>query len=108
MHENIYRQNASAEVDAAWVALGVDCMLSNDPSERRSDRTALTSDVFDTPDRAAVVPPDQAEQSGLASHHVQLSERYGGGYPANVEGLHHLHCLVILPMKYFQPLAPLL
>jgi len=23
-----------------------------------------------------------------------VSEKYGGGFPANVEGLHHLHCLV--------------
>lgn len=24
---------------------------------------------------------------------VQIKEKYGGGFPANVEGLHHLHCL---------------
>jgi hypothetical protein len=27
MHENIYRQSASPEVDAAWEALGIDCTL---------------------------------------------------------------------------------
>lgn len=25
LHENVYRQDAGAEVDAAWEALGVDC-----------------------------------------------------------------------------------
>lgn len=32
--------------------------------------------------------------SGLTSAHVQRSQKYGGGYFVNVEGLHHLHCLV--------------
>jgi len=45
-------------------------------------------------DRSAIVPPDQAEKSGLSADHVQLNSKYGGGFPANVEGLHHLHCLV--------------
>jgi hypothetical protein len=27
MHENIYRRPGSPEVDAAWEALGVDCMF---------------------------------------------------------------------------------
>lgn len=27
LKENIYRQGASPEVDAAWAALGVDCTL---------------------------------------------------------------------------------
>jgi hypothetical protein len=25
-----------------------------------------------------------------------VNQKYGGGYPANVEGLHHLHCLNLL------------
>ena len=46
------------------------------------------------PDRAIRVPAEEAEKSGLAADQVKISEKYGGGYPANVEGLHHLHCLV--------------
>jgi hypothetical protein len=47
-------------------------------------------------DRHIVVPESLAEKSGLSPKQVQISEKYGGGYPANVEGLHHLHCLVSL------------
>jgi hypothetical protein len=32
----------------------------------------------------------------LAADHVKIRSRYGGGYVANVEGLHHLHCLNLL------------
>ena len=45
-------------------------------------------------DRALRVPEEEAERSGLAKDQVKINSRYGGGYPANVEGLHHLHCLV--------------
>lgn len=47
-------------------------------------------------DRAAIVPPELAVASGLIESQVQVSDRYGGGFPANVEGLHHLHCLNLL------------
>jgi hypothetical protein len=45
-------------------------------------------------DRALRVPESEAQQSGLALDQVRIKKEYGGGYPANVEGLHHLHCLV--------------
>lgn len=45
-------------------------------------------------DRSVVIPADQAEKSGLLPDQVKISEKYGGGFPANVEGLHQLHCLV--------------
>lgn len=76
MKENIFRQNASPEVDAAWVSLGVDY-------------------------RVAIVPSDQAEKSGLLPSQVQVSEKHGGGFPANVEGLHHLHCLNLLRQSLY-------
>jgi hypothetical protein len=47
-------------------------------------------------DRAARIPVEEAARSGLAPDQVKIKEKYGGGYPANVEGLHHLHCLVCL------------
>ena len=49
-----------------------------------------------SPDRSVVVPVDEAEASGLRLDQVKINEKYGGGYPANVEGLHQLHCLVSL------------
>jgi hypothetical protein len=45
-------------------------------------------------DHAARVPEKEAQHSGLATDQVKIKEKYGGGYPAHVEGLHHLHCLV--------------
>jgi hypothetical protein len=71
MHENIFRQVGSPEVDAAWQSLGVDY-------------------------RATIVPASLAPKAGLQQSQVQVREKYGGGYPANVEGLHHLHCLNLL------------
>ena len=41
-----------------------------------------------------IVPVDQAAQVGLAPDQVKIRKEYGGGFPANVEGLHQLHCLV--------------
>ncbi|KAH8595064.1 hypothetical protein B0O99DRAFT_652245 [Bisporella sp. PMI_857] len=73
---NIYRGDASAEVDAAWEALGVNY-------------------------RSIAIPPSLAQISGLAPSHVHLNEKYGGGYPANVEGLHQLHCLNLLRQSLF-------
>jgi hypothetical protein len=37
---------------------------------------------------------EEASETGLRAEQVQISQDYGGGFPANVEGLHHLHCLV--------------
>ncbi|KAL5459158.1 hypothetical protein PMIN07_005853, partial [Paraphaeosphaeria minitans] len=45
---------------------------------------------------AALIPPLLAARSGLAPDQVKIKERYGGGYPAHVEGMHHLHCLNLL------------
>lgn len=71
LHENIYRRDASPEVDAAWEKLGVNY-------------------------RGIQVPEEQAEAAGISKGHVKINKKYGGGYPANVEGLHHLHCLNLL------------
>jgi len=76
MKENIFRQDAGPDVDAAWASLGVDY-------------------------RAAIVPPELAEKSGLIPSQVQVSDKYGGGFPANVEGLHHLHCLNLLRQSLY-------
>lgn len=47
-------------------------------------------------DRSVVIRPEEAEETGLRRDQVKISQEYGGGFPANVEGLHHLHCLVSL------------
>jgi hypothetical protein len=70
-HQTVYRGDASPEVDEAWEALGVDY-------------------------RAMAIPADEAIKSGIAKDQVHIKEKYGGAYPANVEGLHHLHCLNLL------------
>jgi hypothetical protein len=71
LKENIYRRPASPEVDAAWASLGTNF-------------------------RALIVPEPLAKMSSLAPDQVKVNQKYGGGYPANVEGLHHLHCLNLL------------
>ncbi|KAF2178994.1 hypothetical protein K469DRAFT_674598 [Zopfia rhizophila CBS 207.26] len=71
LHENSYRGPAGPETDAAWDALGINY-------------------------RSVVIPASEAERTGLRPDQVKVSQYYGGGYPANVEGLHHLHCLDLL------------
>lgn len=43
-----------------------------------------------------VIPSSLATKSGLKADQVKINEAYGGGFPANLEGLHHLHCLNVL------------
>ncbi|PSN61033.1 hypothetical protein BS50DRAFT_563171 [Corynespora cassiicola Philippines] len=71
MRSNVFRQDAGPEVDAAWKSLGADF-------------------------HAVSIPLDRAAKSGFAEDQVKIKKEYGGGYPANVEGLHHLHCLNLL------------
>jgi len=92
LKENVFRQGAGPEVDAAWTFLGVDCKYSHLKYGSR-----LADLLYFIIDRAAVVPSNIASKSGLLPSQVQVSEKYGGGFPANVEGLHHLHCLVNVP-----------
>jgi hypothetical protein len=76
MHPNVFRGDAGPETDAAWQSLGVDY-------------------------RGIIVPKDKAAAAGLTTDHIQVSEKYGGGYPANVEGMHHLHCLNLLRQSLY-------
>ena len=52
-------------------------------------------------DRSLAVPVEQATRSGLKPDQVQINPKYGGGFPANVEGLHHLHCLNLLRQSLY-------
>ena len=75
--ENIYRGDASPEVDAAWDALGVNFL-------------------------PVIVPEGQlAEKSGLTKDHARRAKKYGGGIPVFVEGFHQLHCLNLLRKSLF-------
>jgi hypothetical protein len=85
MTENIYRQSAAPEVDEAWEALGVNCEFLID---------ILMMCLLNNTDRSVRLPGKKAKEAGLRKDHVQINLKYGGGFPANVEGLHHLHCLV--------------
>ncbi|KAJ5137880.1 hypothetical protein N7526_004113 [Penicillium atrosanguineum] len=76
LRETVYRQEASPEVDSAWDALGVNY-------------------------RSIRVPPEEAAGSDLSSDQVQINPRYGGGFPANVEGLQHLQCLNLLRQSLY-------
>ncbi|CAK1359242.1 hypothetical protein CB0940_05480 [Cercospora beticola] len=71
LKENVYRQDAGPEVDSAWEELGIN---------------------YDS----ILVPPDVAGHVGLREDQVRAKVKYGGGFIANVEGLHHLHCLNLL------------
>lgn len=76
MKPNLYRGDASPEVDNVWDALGVNY-------------------------RSIAIPPTLAARSGLKADQVKINPRYGGGYPANIEGLHHLHCLNLLRQSLY-------
>ncbi|QSZ36262.1 hypothetical protein DSL72_007388 [Monilinia vaccinii-corymbosi] len=76
MKENVFRLKAGPEVDEAWASLGVDY-------------------------RSFALPADEAEKSGLTSAHVQINEKYGGGFPVNLEGMHHLHCLNLVRQSLY-------
>ncbi|KAJ6036234.1 hypothetical protein N7540_000513 [Penicillium herquei] len=76
LKENVFRQDASPEVDAAWESLGVNY-------------------------RAIRVADEDAQDSGIALDQVKINPKYGGGFPANVEGLHHLHCLDLLRQSLY-------
>jgi hypothetical protein len=52
-------------------------------------------------DRSVAVPASEAAASGLKPDQVHINEKYGGGYPANVEGLHHLHCLNLVRQSLY-------
>ncbi|KAH7393363.1 hypothetical protein BKA64DRAFT_644116 [Cadophora sp. MPI-SDFR-AT-0126] len=78
MKESVFRLPGGPDsgVDAAWESLGVDY-------------------------RGIAVPVSEAPRSGLKPDQVQINPKYGGGFPANVEGLHHLHCLNLVRQSLY-------
>ncbi|PGH37038.1 hypothetical protein GX50_00021 [[Emmonsia] crescens] len=67
----IYRQRPGPLVDEAWLALG-------------------------TQYASIIVPENEAEGYGIQQGQVKRMKEQGGGFYANVEALHHLHCLNLL------------
>jgi hypothetical protein len=88
LKENVFRQEAGPEVDAAWASLGVNCEFPYCPPK------FAIPNSHDLIDRSLAVSANEAAKSGLKPDQVQISKKYGGGFPANVEGLRHLRCLV--------------
>jgi hypothetical protein len=88
MKENAFRQDAGPEVDAAWDSIGVNCKFPF--------FYLVTSNLSSSADRSVAIPVEEAAASGLNPDQVQINSKYGGGFPANVEGLHHLHCLNLM------------
>lgn len=41
-----------------------------------------------------MVPEERGAEAGINPSAVKVQRSQGGGYLVNVEGLHHLHCLV--------------
>ncbi|EGC45034.1 conserved hypothetical protein [Histoplasma capsulatum var. duboisii H88] len=71
MKASIYRQPPGPLVDEAWLALG-------------------------TRYASIIVPEDEAETYGIQKGQVKRMKEQGGGFYANVEVFHHLHCLNLL------------
>ncbi|KAF8865817.1 hypothetical protein BDZ45DRAFT_375658 [Acephala macrosclerotiorum] len=76
MKQNAFRLEASPEVDAAWDSLGINY-------------------------RSIRISTEDAARTGLSPTQVQINPIHGGGYPANVEGLHHLHCLNLVRQSLY-------
>jgi len=75
--ENVYRQAPSLEVDEAWDALGANY-------------------------NPALIRPEEAEKAGIPSDRMMVGEELGGpGYPADVEGIHQIHCLNLLRQSLY-------
>jgi hypothetical protein len=91
LKENVFRQEAGPEVDAAWDSLGVGCEFYPLIFHLRE---IGFGDANKHIDRSLALPASEAAESGFRPDQVKINEKYGGGFPANVEGLHHLHCLV--------------
>lgn len=94
MKENAFRLKAGPEVDEAWGSLGVHCKYSR---YQLNQAKAHCEPI----DRSFALPAKEAEKSGLTSAHVQINEKYGGGFPVNLEGLHHLHCLNLVRQSLY-------
>lgn len=86
MKKSVFRKDPGPEVDAAWESLGINSLF---PLHEDCARVYWLEK-----DRVIRLAPEDAHRAGLASDYVKINEKHGGGYPANIEGFHHLHCLV--------------
>jgi hypothetical protein len=86
LNQSSYRQNAGPDTDAAWTALGTDCKLD----------THFLSTISDKLDSPIVILETDAPRYGLDKGQVKFAAEQGGGFVANIEVFHHLHCLVCI------------
>lgn len=91
LKENIFRKDPSPEVDKAWASLGTECQFDS-----FSPCILLIAHRLTRADHAIRASPEDARKAGIPEDYVKINEKHGGGYPVNVEGFHHLHCLVSL------------
>lgn len=92
-HETKFRAKASPEVDRVWDSLGINCSFISSLSSAKKVYQLMAFFL----DRSILIPPHLAQPLGLKpNQHVHAKRKFGGGYVANLEGLHHLHCLVCL------------
>lgn len=92
-HETKFRAKASPEVDRVWDSLGINCSSISSLSSAKKVYQLMAFFL----DRSILIPPHLAPNLGLKpNQHVHAKRKFGGGYVANLEGLHHLHCLVCL------------
>jgi hypothetical protein len=47
-----------------------------------------------TPDNSVLIPEEEAESYGLLAGQVKMRKETGGRFPAYVDALHLMHCLV--------------
>lgn len=114
-HETKFRAKASLEVDRVWESLGINCsflfpipipILFLSSAKKVINRLMFFFICFFL-DRSILIPPHLAQPLGLKpNHHVHAKRKFGGGYVANLEGLHHLHCLVCLMVLTFLLFMP--
>ncbi|KAK3661196.1 hypothetical protein LTR56_000319 [Elasticomyces elasticus] len=62
------------------------------------DKTRMTYSTVEFNDRPLIIKEgEEAFHAGLEpGYHIKRSPELGGGFPVQVEGLHHLHCLNLL------------
>lgn len=83
-----FRNTAGPEVDEAWKSLSTDCTTFASVYVRSANDSNVDFTII-------VSEEDEIEKYSLLPGYVKRRKDQGGGYLANVEVLHHLHCLVL-------------
>lgn len=71
--QSVFQEDGGPAVDEAWRTLGVDYP-------------------------EMIVSPEEGKAAGLEGR-IRQTASEGGGYPALMESMHQLHCLVCIPIE---------